>query len=254
MTSNWEFLPTCGQKCKNEYLRILKTEIWTEERKQEINAKVSIGVLKSNTPEKIKRQIDNLKASLAINGDSVKEQRRQTSFARYGDPTYSNSKKASFTRIKFDRKKKDEINEKRAITNDNLYGKFHVLGSTTSKFERDLIDSIGDLNLRSYLHKKGQYYIGSASYYYLYDLVDETKKKIIEFNGDYWHANPSFYTSQQILGKGITKKTAKEIWDKDAKKLKAAKDRGFDTLIIWESDFNKDKKKELEKCLNWLKE
>lgn len=251
---NWTFLPTCGQKCKNEYLRILKTEIWTDERKEEINAKVATGVKRSNTLEKIATRTESLKSTLKSRGADIKDQRRQTSLERHNDPTYSNSKTASNTRLNFNHKRKDEINEKRAITNEKLYGKFHILGSTTSKFERDVIDHIGNFALRSYLHKRGQYYIGTASDYYLYDLVNEHTKKIIEFNGDYWHANPKIYSAEQILGKGLTKKTVKEIWDKDAKKIQAAKNRGFEVLTVWESDFYKNPQAEVERCLNWLRE
>ena len=46
-------------------------------------------------------------------------------------------------------------------------------------------------------------------YYYDFAVIYKDKKKIIEFNGDFWHANPQMYSESYIHG--VTKKTAKEI-------------------------------------------
>jgi G:T-mismatch repair DNA endonuclease (very short patch repair protein) len=45
---------------------------------------------------------------------------------------------------------------------------------------------------------------------------------------------------------------SKEIWNKDAEKIKAAEDNGFKVLVIWDSEFKKNKKETIEKCLNFL--
>ena len=78
------------------------------------------------------------------------------------------------------------------------------------------------------------------------------KNKIIEFYGDYWHANPKIYNSDSILsyGRGLTK-TAKEVWDKDNNRLETLKRNGYDTLIIWERDWKTDKLNCIEKIKNY---
>ena len=48
-------------------------------------------------------------------------------------------------------------------------------------------------------------------------------------------------------------KTAQEIWTKDNEKIETAKEFGFDTFIIWDSEFRKNRKNTIEKCLNFLK-
>lgn len=84
-----------------------------------------------------------------------------------------------------------------------------------------------------------------------YDIVDTNSKVIIEYNGDIWHANPKKYKSTDIIP--IINKEAKEIWDYDNKKTLSALDRGFDVIKVWESDFLKNPKNEVEKVIKWLK-
>ena len=46
--------------------------------------------------------------------------------------------------------------------------------------------------------------------------------------------------------------TSKEIWEKDAEKIRVAEEEGFKVLVIWDSEFKKNKKETIEKCLNFL--
>jgi G:T-mismatch repair DNA endonuclease (very short patch repair protein) len=76
-------------------------------------------------------------------------------------------------------------------------------------------------------------------------------KIIIEFNGDYWHANPDIYESTEAIrypNKQVH--LAKDIWEFDNIKLNAARNRSFDIIIVWETDYKKDKKK----CIQKIKE
>lgn len=70
--------------------------------------------------------------------------------------------------------------------------------------------------------------------YYFYDYVDTKLKKCIEYNGDYWHCNPKFYESNYKTHYGYT---AKEIWEKDEIKLNFIRSKGYDVMIIWESEY-----------------
>jgi len=84
-----------------------------------------------------------------------------------------------------------------------------------------------------------------------FDFVIKDTKKVIEFNGDKWHANPKIYEEEDIPFDfiGIS---AKEIWENDKSKNDLAKQNGYDILIIWESDYRNNSNKELEKCLNFI--
>lgn len=88
--------------------------------------------------------------------------------------------------------------------------------------------------------------------FYKFDFVDHTNKKIIEFNGDYWHCNPKFYT--EYFFNKTKQKTAKEIWDYDnIKNEYASISLGYDVLVIWENDFKQNKEKTIQLCIDFIK-
>ena len=70
---------------------------------------------------------------------------------------------------------------------------------------------------------------------YFADIILLDKKKIIEYNGDYWHCNPRKYSADYFNKK--IKKYAKDIWDNDLQRRKSLENLGYSILCIWESDF-----------------
>ena len=65
----------------------------------------------------------------------------------------------------------------------------------------------------------------------------------IEYNGDFWHANPMFYKESDILKLGGKSNinTAKQIWEKDVQKINLIKEIGISLLIFWEYDWENRK-------------
>lgn len=84
--------------------------------------------------------------------------------------------------------------------------------------------------------------------WYVYDMG--LKNKLIEYNGDYWHANPSIYT-EEFYNK-TSKMSAKDIWNKEKHKDCVAKENGYEVLKVWETDYKKNPRAEIEKCINFL--
>jgi len=76
--------------------------------------------------------------------------------------------------------------------------------------------------------------------------------KVIEFNGDFWHANPSFYNADDVMQLGGSEWIAKDVWEKDKKRLDAIRQQGYEILVVWERDYIKNKKTILESCANFL--
>ena len=72
----------------------------------------------------------------------------------------------------------------------------------------------------------------------------------IEFNGDYWHANPSIY-NENYYNKA-KQLYAHEIWEYDKSKIYCATKHGYKVLVIWESEYNEDFDKTLNKCMQFL--
>ena len=80
---------------------------------------------------------------------------------------------------------------------------------------------------------------------YLFDF--SYKNKLIEFNGDYWHANPTKYKETDFIK--AKNQSAKQIWEYDKIKIETAKLQNFKVLIIWESEYNENKEKTIQKCI-----
>jgi G:T-mismatch repair DNA endonuclease (very short patch repair protein) len=81
------------------------------------------------------------------------------------------------------------------------------------------------------------------------DMLDKGAKTIIEYYGDFWHANPEKYSADQIVTRN---NTAQQIWDKDEKRISALKELGYDVIIVWQSDYKKDKESILNNLNNYL--
>lgn len=88
--------------------------------------------------------------------------------------------------------------------------------------------------------------------FFKYDFVCIEKKLCIEFHGDHYHGNPKIYKPDEMLkGRGQAGITAKHAWERDEiKKNVIYNERGFDTIIVWESDYNNNKKQILERLRN----
>lgn len=97
---------------------------------------------------------------------------------------------------------------------------------------------------------KREKYIYDVEYKRAYAFDFTYNHKIIEFNGDYWHCNPSLY-SKDYINKRIGK-TAEEIWEYDKVKKDCAEKYGYKLLTIWESDFLNDENETIQKCIKFL--
>lgn len=77
---------------------------------------------------------------------------------------------------------------------------------------------------------------------YVFDFVLSDFNVAIETNGDFWHANPLIYKEDDVLKFPGTKGLmAKDIWEKDKRKLDYAKKNGYSLITIWETEIKSDK-------------
>lgn len=86
-----------------------------------------------------------------------------------------------------------------------------------------------------------------------FDFVVLNRKKIIEFNGDKFHANPTIYNPDDTPNPYLPELKASQIWTDDAAKNKMAENNGFDVLVIWESEYKNNQLNTIEKCKQFLK-
>lgn len=96
--------------------------------------------------------------------------------------------------------------------------------------------------------------------FYIFDNIIKSisvdfklNKKIIEFFGDFWHANPKIFKDDDEVKMfhGVIKK-AKDIREKDRKRIEILKNLGYEVLIVWEKDYNKTKQEVINRCLKFL--
>jgi len=88
---------------------------------------------------------------------------------------------------------------------------------------------------------------------WIYDFADTKRMKIIEYNGDEYHANPKYFEKDDISHPFRKQYTAEQIWEKDSKKIESANNKGFEVLTIWDSDYRHRPDLTLQKCLDFLK-
>ena len=89
---------------------------------------------------------------------------------------------------------------------------------------------------------------------WMYDF--KFKNKIIEYHGDMFHGNPKIYEAGDNSHPFRKKITVKEMWDKDKEKSDFLITKGYDILVIWDSEYRKVslEKKEIlmKKCIDFL--
>lgn len=76
----------------------------------------------------------------------------------------------------------------------------------------------------------------------------------IEYNGDYWHANPNKYQENDLLPYPTENlKYAKDIWKHDESRKIYLESQGYKILTIWESEFKNSQEDTISKCVNFIK-
>jgi very-short-patch-repair endonuclease len=84
---------------------------------------------------------------------------------------------------------------------------------------------------------------------YFADELHESKKIILDINGDYVHANPKYYLEEDVILLPNSKYTAKEKWESDRLRKEKLELLGYKVVVIWESDNMEEKRKEIMELL-----
>lgn len=100
-----------------------------------------------------------------------------------------------------------------------------------SKIELEIGRKLNDCSINF----KPQFKITSKPY----DFYFPEKNLLVEFNGDYFHANPIKYDANYFNKKKSM--FAYQLWEQDELKKKEALNNGYNFLTIWESEYKQDK-------------
>jgi len=147
-----------------------------------------------------------------------------------------------------------ELNSSKALTLSNFVKRYgEELGSnkfeeylsrfktSTSKVSQSFFNSLdlklGEFNLKTYYHSKNTEFsilLKNLNKYYKLDYYIFDLKIAIEYNGDYWHANPEIYLRDDIIHSDLT---ANEIWDRDTARINnLLLEKGIETIKVWQKD------------------
>lgn len=134
--------------------------------------------------------------------------------------------------------------EKEKIINNLVQGRREWFNNLSPEEELEYLKKrntfISKLEDRVYeviksMNPKRQYWIDRNSYDFKIN-----KNIILEINGDYWHANPNKYKSDdKILYPKEGFKTAESIWQRDKIKKEKAEKYGYKVFYLWEGEMKK---------------
>lgn len=127
--------------------------------------------------------------------------------------------------------------------------------SGVSKESQSLFETLAvNLNIKKesfYFLNQGEkkIYIKNKKKCYLDFFFDN---KVIEYYGDFWHANPNKFKEDNFIINPFSKETVKQVREKDNQRIKEIEKLGYKVLIVWEDDYLKNKLKVLNKCRVFL--
>jgi G:T-mismatch repair DNA endonuclease (very short patch repair protein) len=131
-------------------------------------------------------------------------------------------------------KKYKEMIDKRSSNVGNAVSKSAI--EYFFKLERLLVELGIRCTDSMYYGKNKEHVIYDTNRIFMLDYYLPSYKLCIEYNGDYWHANPLLYDSNyQFTGKlnGIS---AKQIWERDNLKYNAISKHGIQCIVVWENN------------------
>jgi very-short-patch-repair endonuclease len=111
---------------------------------------------------------------------------------------------------------------------------------TVSKIEMIFEKFLLDLGIKV----KSQHQIG----YKFYDFIIDSTKVLIEFDGSYWHCDPSLFPN------GPIDKHQRQNVKNDEYKNKLAASNGYTLIRVWENEFKENPKEVANKIKKVIKE
>ena len=125
-----------------------------------------------------------------------------------------------------------------------MYSLFHIFLEIYNKLPEKIKTDCRFLPLTKEFGKYGN------NRYNYYDFVIPSIKFCIEFNGNYWHANPELYEANHVFSYWDNKMTAQQVWNKDKLKYDILINEGFSVNIIWEKNYRDNKEKVISEYVN----
>jgi len=114
-----------------------------------------------------------------------------------------------------------------------------------SKFEKDLLKELQERLPNLKIRKRTIRINGK----WFYPDISIENNVIIEFFGNYWHANPKIFKDTDIVHHKIY---AKDIWKFDKERIEILEKEGFRVFIVWQDLYQLDKEKVIKELIEKL--
>lgn len=145
----------------------------------------------------------------------------------------------------------NEFCERRQTKNSKFY-----YSKISQELFSELMKQIPDNKINDifFATKNYEYIFNHTSFEncFFVDFYDKSTHRIIEFNGDYYHANPKLYNEDYFNTK--LNKYARDIWKSEKFKLDSIKHYfpEVEILTIWQNEYSANPTGAIEKCLQFL--
>lgn len=120
-----------------------------------------------------------------------------------------------------------------------------ISSRTISKLEYKVCKALDIINI-PYIT---QFRLIEKKLYRFYDIKLLYSNVIIEVNGDYYHANPVLYDSNDVINYPGKDMIASDVWKNDYDRKVLANSYGYKVIYVWEYDMGKMNSIELSKYL-----
>jgi len=120
------------------------------------------------------------------------------------------------------------------------YGEDFCFGVFSSKFQQKVEEYVQSIcpsavfevgGFRKWNRLRGRHYSPRV------DILIPEKRIVIECYGDYWHANPRLFRSDDIIDLFKGSVTAAEIRKLDKSRKRQIESFGYKVYVVWENDF-----------------
>ncbi len=129
-------------------------------------------------------------------------------------------------------KQKRTLLQNHGVTNAFFLSKHR----TVSKAQQEILDHLSSSVPSAQF--EGEKLFHSGAHKYFIDIFSEQAKMVIEYNGDYWHCNPTKFSGSFFHPK--KHKHAEQIWAEDLERLNVMQQKGYHTVTVWESEYSSD--------------
>jgi hypothetical protein len=251
-----------------EYYKIPKRSISQSKKTETFKIKIhttlnekygvsNISQIKDVKTKKANKCLDQYGVDNFFKRNDFKKIKNEGYIKRYG--VDCSDWKSQCSREVWNRKTEDERQEwlSNSILSDSACLKVRT-GYKESKAENKISDLLCLLEIQHTRQYPIKYKVDNKLKRYFYDFYIPEINLIIEYNGDYWHANPEIYKSNDLIKYPGREQLASDRWLKDKHKENIAIENKHNIITIWESEIKSISKPDIislieQKINNYIK-